>query len=196
MEVCKHLPLKNLMNTMNAFASHSPLLRYFSRGSQVWPDRFFDGGRLIVAALKTATTWMSPLPQTAAPRLRVLLVDDHSIFLDAVETFLRSFARFDIVGRAGDGLEAVRMAERLSPDLILMDMAMPVLNGLEATARIKESPSAPQIIIITLQDEIDYRTSFAAVGADGFVPKKDFTAVLPSVIFTLFPQTAPQKLNA
>lgn len=114
------------------------------------------------------------------PPLRILLVDDSPAFLESAARFLSRDVRFEIIGRALSGSEAVAQVGLLDPDLILMDLAMPGMNGLEATRLIKEQPDAPCVVILTLSDSTEYRVAAEAVGADGFVTKSEFgTALLP-----------------
>ena len=122
------------------------------------------------------------------PPIRVLLVDDNAEFLQSAARFLSVDPRIVIVGCARSGREALDQVALLHPDLVLMDMAMPGMNGLKATRRIKAQPDAPHVIILTLYDNAEYRTAAEAMGADGFVPKWEFGTKLLSLIHTLFPQ--------
>lgn len=115
--------------------------------------------------------------------LRILLVDDSLPFLESATRFLSEEACLEIVGRASSGKEALEQVMRLHPDLVLMDLAMPGMNGLEATRQIKLQGDAPYIIVLTLSDSNEYRIAAEAVGADGFVSKSDFsTALLPLIL--------------
>lgn len=103
--------------------------------------------------------------------LRVLLVDDHVLFRKGVAAILRELGGIDVVGEAGDGQEAVLLATEKRPEIILMDINMPVLDGLEATRRIKALSPAPKVVVLTyLEDE---ENLFAALksGADGYLLK-------------------------
>lgn len=101
---------------------------------------------------------------------RVLLVDDHAPFRKAMADLLAAAHDFQLVGEAGDGAEALEMARELLPDVIVMDLSMPRLDGLEATRRIKAELPYVRIVILTAHDE---RSVFDAVrcGAHGFVLK-------------------------
>lgn len=92
-----------------------------------------------------------------------------------------------VVGSASDGLSGVELVQSLAPDLVLMDLSMPVLGGLEATRRIKEISPAPRVVILTLHDNQEYRRSAYESGADGFVSKSGLTAALPALVEALFP---------
>jgi DNA-binding NarL/FixJ family response regulator len=119
---------------------------------------------------------------TDAPPLRILLVDDSPTFLDAVIYALAADPRVEIVGKAFSGREGVDLVARAQPDLVLMDVAMPHLNGFEATRLIKARPNAPRIVILTSYDLPHYRTAAQTAGADSFITKADFgTLVLPLI---------------
>ena len=114
--------------------------------------------------------------------LRILLVDDSLPFLDLATRFLSAEGFIEVVGRAFSGSEALTQVLQLRPDLVLMDLAMPGMNGLEATRQIKLQVDPPHVIMLTLNDSSEYRTAAEAVGADGFVPKLDFSdALLPLI---------------
>ncbi len=103
--------------------------------------------------------------------LRVLLVDDHKLFRQGMMSLLASRPGIDIVGSAGDGLEAIRMALETLPDVILMDIEMPRCNGLDATRQIKRNLPHIKIVILTVVD--DDETVFEAIkcGAQGYLLK-------------------------
>ena len=103
--------------------------------------------------------------------LRVLLVDDHILFRKGVASLLASHEDIEVVGEAGDGVEAVAKARETVPDVILMDLSMPKCSGLEATRLVKREMPHVKIIILTVSD--DDRDLFAAIknGADGYLLK-------------------------
>jgi two-component system, NarL family, nitrate/nitrite response regulator NarL len=114
--------------------------------------------------------------------LRILLVDDSQDFLEAAAGALGGDPRLEIVGRALSGPAAVEMTAALDPDLVLMDLSMPGMTGLQATQRIKANPHAPRVVILTLHDGPQFRSSAAAARADGFVTKSQFEeALLPLI---------------
>lgn len=113
--------------------------------------------------------------------IKVLLVDDSERFLDSAERFLGAVERIAVVGRARSGPEAVALVERLAPDLVLMDLSMPGMSGLEATRLIKQRLGAPRVIIVSLHDGPNHLAA-ATAAADAFVGKADFAdAVLPTI---------------
>lgn len=105
------------------------------------------------------------------PKIRVLLVDDHLLFREGLSNILKSQPDFEVIGEASDGVEAIIKAEELSPDLILMDVTMPVCDGLEATQRIKKELPEVTIVMLTVND--DDANVFEAIrnGAQGYLLK-------------------------
>ncbi len=104
-------------------------------------------------------------------QIKVLVVDDHQDFRRVVLDFLSKLPHIDIVGEAVDGDEAIEKAETLSPDIILMDVAMPKKNGLEATRIIKQRWPAIKVMIATTYDNPMYRMQALEAKADGFILK-------------------------
>lgn len=107
----------------------------------------------------------------AAPPIRVLLVDDNARFLEVTTTLLKTDPRLRVVGWALSGREALTKIGRLQPDLVLMDVALLDLNGLELTRHLKKRPCPPRIIIVTVHAEPAYRQAAQEARADGFRPK-------------------------
>jgi DNA-binding NarL/FixJ family response regulator len=103
----------------------------------------------------------------------MLLADDNPAFLELANRFLDSRPSVEVVGSVGSGQAAVDAVDRLRPDLVLLDLAMPEMSGLDATRLIKAAPDAPQVIIVTLWGSAEYRKAATDVGADGFVTKAD-----------------------
>ena len=105
-------------------------------------------------------------------RIRILLADDHLFFRRGVATFLAAEADFEVVGEAANGSEALHMARELMPDVILMDISMPVMDGLEATRQIKVQIPYVKIVILTASDEEQKLFEAVKAGALGYLLKK------------------------
>lgn len=120
--------------------------------------------------------------------IRILLVDDNPEFLKAATRSLTANPEIEIVGCADSGRHALEQVTRLKPDLVLMDLAMPEMNGLEATRHIKAQQGAPYVIILTLHDHPEYCALAEAAGADGFISKSEFGTQLLPLIHTLLAQ--------
>src|SRR5258707_7117449 len=103
------------------------------------------------------------------PARRVLLVDDSPEFLESAVNFLAADPAIEVVGRAFSGRGAMEQLPVLKPDLVLMDVSMPEMNGLEATRRIKAQDEELRVILLTLHDNPEYRAAARAAKADGFV---------------------------
>jgi DNA-binding NarL/FixJ family response regulator len=101
---------------------------------------------------------------------RVLLADDHQMLRQAVRRALED-AGIDVVGEAGDGDQAVVLTETLRPDVVLMDVSMPVLDGIEAARRISANGSTAKVLVLTMHDEDALRAKALRAGAAGFLTK-------------------------
>ena len=115
-------------------------------------------------------------------KTRVLLVDDSADFLESATLLLTAAPGLTVVGRAASGEEALSEVERLLPDLVLMDVQMPGIGGLEATRRIKARTHAPRVILLTMHDTVEYREAAEAAGANGFLSKLAFTTAISAML--------------
>jgi len=115
---------------------------------------------------------MPSVPPNATRAVRVLIADDHRLFAESLMAVLSQDERVDVVGIAEDGKEAVDLAAELRPDVILMDLKMPVLDGFEATRRIREAGLDMQILILTGTDEPIGSERASAAGANGYLRKE------------------------
>ncbi len=102
--------------------------------------------------------------------MRVLLADDHALFRAGIASLLRAWG-IEVIGEAGNGLEALELARRLQPDLILMDITMPEANGLEATRLIKAELPEIRIVIVTVSDDDEHLFEAVKSGAEGYLLK-------------------------
>lgn len=109
------------------------------------------------------------------PRLRVLLADDHPIVRRVLADLLNAQADMRVVGEACDGCEALRQAVALRPDVVIMDISMPRMNGLEATGRLRSDFPATLVIVLTMSDGREAINRAMAAGARGFL-RKDHAA--------------------
>jgi len=115
-------------------------------------------------------------------KIRVLLVDDHTILRDGIRLLLSSQEDIEVVGEAGDGEEAVAKARELKPDVILMDISLPKVNGIEATKLIKAERPESKILILTMHEDEEYVFPLLAAGASGYILKKTASSELISAL--------------
>jgi len=104
-------------------------------------------------------------------RIRILLVEDHVVVRQGTRQLLEREQDFEVIGEAGDGEEAVRLASQLKPDVIIMDVAMPKLSGVEATKQIKELLPSTIVLVLTGYDYDEYIFSLLEAGAAGYLMK-------------------------
>ncbi|MFN3704061.1 response regulator transcription factor [Thermomonas sp.] len=112
--------------------------------------------------------------------IRLLLVDDHEGFINAVIRHMRKHPWIEIAGTAANGIEAVARSEALRPDVVLMDLAMPEMGGLQATRLIKAQDAPPFVAIVSHFDDNEHREHAQRAGGDAFVSKLNYMQeVLP-----------------
>ena len=128
-----------------------------------------------------------PDQATASRRPRVLIVDDHPLFRAGVRQRLTDFsAEVDVVGEASDGNEAIALVDALLPDVVLMDISMPGMNGIEATRIIKRKQPQVGILILTVYDDDQYVTALLEAGAAGYLLKTVEIEELSHAILSVF----------
>ena len=115
-------------------------------------------------------------------RIRVLLADDHAILRDGIRALLTDHPDIVVIGEAEDGHWAVHLAHELHPDVVLMDIGMPRLNGLEATRQIKHDHPEVAVLILTMHDNEEYLRQVLAAGASGYVLKRAAASELVAAI--------------
>jgi two-component system, NarL family, response regulator NreC len=114
--------------------------------------------------------------------IRILLADDHDVVRKGLRYILQRQDGTDVIGEAKDGREAVKMAEELKPDLVIMDIAMPLLSGIEATAQIVKSSPKTKVIILSMYSDEAYLVRILAAGAKGYLLKESTeTDLIPAV---------------
>ena len=115
-------------------------------------------------------------------KIRLLLVDDHPIVLDGIKSHLCAQPEFEIVGEASNGLDAVQKSRTLLPDVVLMDITMPQMNGLEATAMMRKQVPMAKILILTMHNSKEYIAQMIRAGARGYLLKDGSPAELVRAI--------------
>ena len=115
-------------------------------------------------------------------KIRILVVDDHAVLRDGIRALLGLHTDIEVVGEASEGKEAVGKAQELMPDVVIMDIAMPGMDGLEATRRIRKKNPKIKVLVLTQHDNKEYILSVIKAGASGYVPKRALGSELVSAI--------------
>ena len=117
--------------------------------------------------------------------LRILIVDDHAVVRRGVRSLLESYQGFEITGEAATGREAVEMARRLQPDVVVMDLSLPELNGLDATRQILKDSPRSEILVLTMHHSEELARDVLQAGARGYVLKSDADQSLIAAVKSL-----------
>jgi DNA-binding NarL/FixJ family response regulator len=116
---------------------------------------------------------------------RILIVDDYEPWRQSISTMLEAYPEFRVVGEAADGLEALQRAEELNPDLVLLDIGLPNLNGIEAESRLRQTVPSAKILFLTQENDAGLARNVLSDGAQGYVLKTDAGRELLSAIKTV-----------
>ena len=119
---------------------------------------------------------------TSITPVRVLIADDHRLFAEALEAVLSSEARIEVVGRAADGGEAVELARTLEPDVVALDISMPVMDGFEAAAQMERLERPPAVLMLTGSNATEDIDRARRAGARGYITKDAIAARLIDAI--------------
>jgi len=119
-------------------------------------------------------------------KIRTLIADDHTLLRNGICALLEDEPDISIVGEASDGREAVRLAGQLKPNVVLMDIAMPLLNGLEATRQIKREHPEINVLVLTMYDNEEYFREMLEVGASGYIIKRAAASELVNAIRAVY----------
>lgn len=114
---------------------------------------------------------MTAKPKGPRKKTRVLVADDNGTYRHALLTVLRGIPSVEVIAEAAGGDECLRLAETLAPDVVLLDVNMPQLSGIEVARRLKSGAHPPHVVILSLSDAGDGRAAALSAGADAYVPK-------------------------
>ncbi|HKT46785.1 MAG TPA: response regulator transcription factor [Candidatus Acidoferrales bacterium] len=120
-----------------------------------------------------------------ARTIRVVLVDDERRVRESAKRLLEEDAAIDVVGEAGDGRGAIRLAHDLSPNVVIMDISMPTMNGFDAAKQILKECPAVHVVLITAMEAEPYRRASVSLGINAFVPKESLDRELLKTIHEL-----------
>jgi len=115
-------------------------------------------------------------------KIKILIVDDHTVLRDGIRALLSLHEDIEIVGEASEGREAVDKVRDLAPDVVIMDIAMPGMDGLEATRRIRKKYRDVKVLVLTQYDNREYIISCIKAGTSGYIPKRALGSELVSAI--------------
>ncbi|HKT11062.1 MAG TPA: response regulator transcription factor [Terriglobia bacterium] len=137
------------------------------------------------------------------PKIRVIVADDHALVRDGIKALLSLTPDIEVIGEATDGRQAIDKCRELQPDVILMDIAMPGLGGLEATLELKHEAPKTRVLVLTQYDDAEYVRRFLKIGVAGYVLKRMLGSDLASAIrsaaeggLVLDPQIAMEAVQA
>lgn len=118
--------------------------------------------------------------------IRIVIVDDHAVLRSGLKALLNCSPLFQVIGEAGDGQQAIRMVEELRPDILLLDISMPIMSGVECIKEIKARGLSCRILVLTMYDDDEYIKEVMRAGADGYVLKKSADTELVEGILKIY----------
>jgi len=119
-------------------------------------------------------------------KIRVLLVDDHAILRDGIKALLEKQDNIEVVAEAGDGREAIPKAAQFRPDVVVLDISMPTMDGLESMRQMKKENPDIKVLVLTMHDNEEYFFQLLRAGASGYVTKKSVSRELVSAIEAVY----------
>lgn len=118
-------------------------------------------------------------------KINLLLVDDHSIVREGIKQLLELDSDIKVIGEAGDGKRCLELIEELQPDEVLLDINMPIMNGLQVLEKLHEMGSKQKVLILTIHNEVEYLSRAIEIGVAGYVLKDSESSVLKSAIYAV-----------
>ena len=119
-------------------------------------------------------------------KIRILLADDHSMIREGIKQLLELDSNFIVVGQAGDGLECMKMLQTRTADILLLDVNMPKMNGIEVLQKIKEENILIKVLMLTIHNEVDYLLKAVDIGCDGYILKNSDVNLLKKAINSVY----------
>jgi two-component system, NarL family, nitrate/nitrite response regulator NarL len=119
-------------------------------------------------------------------KIKIIIVDDHLIVREGLKSLLENQNKIEIIGEASNGLESIHLVEQLSPDIVLMDISMPIMNGIEATKILHHSMPNSKILVLTMHTNKEYVHQILESGAKGYILKNSSSTELMLAIETVF----------
>jgi CheY-like chemotaxis protein len=177
METDRHQPgrfgLFNIQERIEAVGGHFAVISSVGEGTSVTLTVLSNTVQSLPAAsVSGETPQIQSPPVAASPRLRILLVDDHAMVRQGLRSVLESYTDLEVVGEAGDGEAAITLSDTLHPDVVVMDINMPIVDGIEATRQIIVRHPDMIVIGLSVQNERHIEDMVLNAGAAVFVTKE------------------------
>lgn len=119
-------------------------------------------------------------------KIKIFIADDHSMIREGIKQLIELESDLKVVGFANNGMEAIEKIEKLKPDVVLLDINMPVLNGMDTLVKLKESNLEVKVIMLTIHNESEYIIRAMKLGCDGYILKEANSAELKNAIYTVY----------
>lgn len=143
-----------------------------------------DFNKNLYIAIKKISSIL-PTKETIMPNYRIMLADDHVLVREGIKRIIQEDPKLTVVDETGDGVELLRLLEETTPDMIILDISMPGLGGIEAVKIIKELYPQIKVLVLTMHKNKEYLYVAMDNGADGYLVKDDANDVLHSAIKTI-----------
>lgn len=118
--------------------------------------------------------------------IKVLLADDHSMIREGIRQLLELMGEIEVIGEAADGLECMNLLKKVRPDILLLDINMPNMNGLQVLEKIKRSKIPVKVLVLTVHNEVEYLMKSLDIGVDGYLLKDAGSAELKKAIYSVY----------
>ncbi|MFU0827721.1 MAG: Stage 0 sporulation A-like protein [Lachnoclostridium sp.] len=118
--------------------------------------------------------------------IKVVIVDDHRMVREGIKQLLELAGDISVIGEAGDGVTCLKVIDDLKPDVVLLDINMPQMNGLQVLQKLREKKCKSRILILTIHNEVEYLSKAMEIGVDGYVLKESESDVLRKAIFAVY----------
>lgn len=119
-------------------------------------------------------------------KIKILLADDHSMIREGIKQLLELDSEFTVIGQAGDGIECMKLLQKELPDVLLLDVNMPKMNGIEALEKIKERNIDVKVLMLTIHNEVEYLLRAVDIGCNGYVLKDSDIGLLKKAIISVY----------
>lgn len=119
-------------------------------------------------------------------KIKIVLADDHSMIREGIKQLLEIDSNFTVIGQAGDGIECLQLLQKELPDVLLLDVNMPRMNGIEVLEKVKEKNIDIKVLMLTIHNEVDYLLKAVDIGCDGYILKDSDVGLLKKAIISVY----------